>query len=271
MVKILIFAAALILVKIADAKCSRPVTVPASPLGKMLAINSVTNEVSGIYPQLLREQGLKAGCKFEFPAMPRARAEYQMSLGDADLLVGSVRVPERDAWGGEFVPMFRTQWTLISVGVKDPPTSIDELVARPGLALYVVRGFNYGPKYMSMLEKLEKKKKVEYMKEPDTIVRMMEKGRVAYTFLPSTTFVGAMEDAGVKKNLGPKVRYTIVKELSSSINGMYLSKKMSPQDRAAVKALLIQIRNDKSIFTLLRKEFTEKEMSSSMPLLKEDL
>src|SRR5471032_2517215 len=145
----------------AQAKCSRPIVVPVSQMGKVMIVNPATNEVSGVYPELLRARGAAAGCEFVFRAMPRVRAEAAVREGGADLLVASPRSPQRDAWG-DYVPMIGSEWVLITMRSDAPPSSVEELLARPGIRLNEVRSYNFGPAYMAMMANLERLDKVEY-------------------------------------------------------------------------------------------------------------
>lgn len=249
----------------AQAACSRPIVAPASPLGKAVIVDEATGQVTGIYPDLLRERGRKAGCEFVFPPVPRVRAEFMVRNGEADLLIGAMKVPERDAWG-RFVPLIGSEWMLISMRGDAPPRSVAELLARPGITFNAVRSFNDGPAYQAMLDALEKKHALEYVKDPDTIVRKMAAGRVDYTFMPSNTFAGAVEQMGLKDTLGPKVHYTRLAGIPPALGGIYLSSKLSPEDAAQVAAILDQLRSDGGVVQRMRQMFTPEEMSSSFIL-----
>jgi len=260
---IAIFFVSSLFFSMAHAECSRPILVPASPLGKVILVNNTTNEVTGVFPDVLHEYGKKFGCKFEFPVMPRARAELMMSRGETDLLMGSIKVPERDAWGGDYVPLFVSEWHLISIRTDPLPTSVDELLAKPRIKLYVVRGFNNGPKYIAMLEQMKKRGKLEIMKDPESIARMMKVGRADYTFMPLATFNGALASEGLKEFFAPKIRHLHLKGTPITISGAYLSKKLNLNDKTVITELLAQIRKDNAIINRLHLMFTDKEMEGT--------
>jgi polar amino acid transport system substrate-binding protein len=250
----------------ANAGCSRPVIVPAASLGILMKVNEKSGEVSGIYPDILREMGKKVGCEFHFPIVPRARAEIMVAQGTGDLLVGSVKVPERDAWAGGYVPMYGTEWMLISSRNDHPPKSVEELVSRPKIKLHVVRGYNYGPAYLEMIAQLQKLDKLVYMKDPESIARKMEFGRVDYTYMPSHTFAGALLGLGIKDAFGGKVHYMHLAGLPTSVSGVYYSKKIAGEDVALIKNLLIEMQQKGELLTRLRKLLNEQEMKSTFPL-----
>lgn len=262
-------AAALLLLAVllplrASAACSRPIVVPASSLGKAMTVNEASGEVGGVYPELLRERGRRAGCEFVFPVVPRARAEAMLRQGEADLMVGAVQVPERDLWG-RYIPMIGTEWMLISTD-PDPPRSSEEMLARPGIRLNVVRSYNYGPAYLALLARLDKQGKLEYVKDPQTIARKMEIGRANYAFMPSTTFAGTLDELGLRDSLGGRVHYTRLVDIPSSTSGVYISRRITAVDAAQLAALLEQLSRDGELLNRLRKFFTPAEMSSSFPL-----
>jgi polar amino acid transport system substrate-binding protein len=248
---------------LAHAGCSRPIVVPASPLGKaIIVVDERHQTVAGIYPELLREYGKKAGCEFVFPVVPRVRAEAMVRAGQADLLMGAMKVADRDHWG-DFAPLMASEWMLVSMRGDAPPRSVQELLARPNIMVNVVRSFNYGPDYLAMLAALEGKKELEYVKDPATVVRKMAAGRVDYTFMPSNTFAGALDELGLKKSLGPKVRYSRLAGMRTALAGMYLSRQLDPRDAAQVAALLDRMRADGAVVVHMRQFFTPEEMSSS--------
>jgi polar amino acid transport system substrate-binding protein len=254
----------MLLPALACAACSRPIVVPASALGKMMAVNPATQEVSGVYPDLLRERGRRAGCQFMFPIVPRARAEAMMRQGDGDLFVGAIKVPERESWG-QYVALLGTEWMLVST-MDQPPRSVDELLALPGIRVNAVRSYNYGPAYQAMLAALERAGKLEYVPDAETIARKMQAGRADFTYMPSNTFAGAMDEAGLRGTLGPRVRYTRLAGLPASSNGAYLSRRLAAADAEQLTAILLQLRDDGALIARIRQEYTAADMVSLYPL-----
>lgn len=250
---------------VAHARCSRPIVVPVSPIGKVMIINPASGAISGVYPELLRERGPAFGCDFVFRAMPRVRAEQAVSEGSADLLVASPKSPQRDAWG-EYVPMIGSEWVLITLRTDPPPASVEELLARPGIRLNAVRSYNFGPAYLAMMERLYQLDKLEYVSDPQTIVRKMAAGRADYAYMPSNTFVGALDELGLRATLGPRVRYSHLSGIPISTSGVYVSRKMAPADAAQVLALLEALSRESAVLERTRKYFTPAEMISTFEL-----
>ncbi len=231
----------------------------------MIIVDNVTGEVSGIYPEVLRAGGAGIGCEFVFPVMARARAEMMMPTGKADLLVGAVKSDKRAAWG-DFVPMMGTEWMLISNRTDTPPATVQQLLDKPGIKLNAVRGFNYGPDYMAMLEKLERLGKLEYVKDAQTIVRKMQIGHADYAYMPSVTFAGEVAALGLTDSFGKTVHYTRLADIPASSTGVYMSRTLPKSDAAQIQALLMQIRANGDLLKRLQAIFTPEEMSSNYRL-----
>lgn len=256
--------AAALLPALATAACSRPIVVPASALGRLLTVNMAAQEVGGVYPELLRERGRRIGCSFVFPIVPRARAEAMMRQGDGDLFVGSIQVQEREAWG-HYVPLLGTEWMLVSTS-EHPPRTAGELLALPGIRVNAVRSYNYGPAYQAMMAALEAAGKLEYVADAETIARKMQAGRADFAYMPSNTFAGALDEAGLRATLGQRIRYTRLAGLPPSTNGAYVSRTLPAADVAQLTALLVQLRQDGALIARIRQEYSAADMVSLYPL-----
>ena len=248
----------------ARAGCSRPIIAPASALGKMVVIDK-DGGVSGIYPELLREQGRKAGCVFEFPVVPRARAEIMLRTGQADVLLAATAGPERLQWG-DYIPMIGTEWLLVSKVGAATPASVAALTAMSGIRFNAVRGFNYGADYQAMLDALERTGQLELVANAQTVAAKMLAGRADYSYMPSNTFAGALEALGLDAARRAEFQYTRLVGMPTSTSGVYLSKKLAPADARQVAAVLLALRADDSLLARARSVYTPQEMSSIFPL-----
>jgi len=261
----LVFCVCMAVAPMPRAACSRPIVVPASPLGSLFVVNDNTGAVGGIYADVLRDYGRRAGCEFVFPIVPRARAEFMVRNGLADLLVASVQVPERDAWGS-FVPMLGTEWVLISYRSDAPPRSTDELLEKPDIRFNAVKSFNDGPAYLAMLARLDSRHKLEYVNDTETIVRKMLAGRADYTVMPSTIFAGTLAEMGISDAQRRNFHYSQLDGIPASVAGVYISSATTKDDASAIAALLVQIRQDGQLLSRLRAIFTPDEMASNFAL-----
>jgi len=249
----------------AGAACSRTMVVPVFPLGKLMGVSNTDGLALGIYPELLRKTAASSGCTFSFIAAPHARAELMLSIGAADILLGAIKDDQRDQWGN-FIPMLDTEWMLITNRTDAPPLTVQALLERSDIRLNVVRGYKYGAAYHNMLVELEKLGRVEYVKDPVTVVRKMLAGRADYTFMATTTFAGALDDLGLKQSYAPNIHYSHIRDLPTTVNGVYLSKRLSASDQQQLIALLSKIREHKELLLGLRKFFTPTDLQSLRPL-----
>lgn len=248
----------------ARAGCSRPIVAPASALGKMIVVDK-DGAVSGVYPELLREQGRKIGCSFQFPVVPRARAEIMLRTGQADVLLAATAGPERLQWG-DYIPMVGTEWLLVSKAGAAPPASVAALTALSGIRFNAVRGFNVGAEYQSMLDALAQRGELELVADAQTVAAKMLAGRADYSYMPSNTFAGALEALGLDAAHRAEFQYTRLAGIPASTSGVYLSKKLAPADAQLVTALLLALRADDSLLARARAVYTPQEMSSIFPL-----
>lgn len=249
----------------AQAACSRPIVIPAGPLGRLITTDANGVIVGGIYPDLLRARGSRAGCEFVFTVVPRVRADLVMRQGDGDMLLEAVRSPDRDEWGN-FVPMLGSAWVLIGIGSGTPPHSVQELLDAPNLKFNAVRGYNGGPAYLQMIAELERRGALEYVKDARTVVRKMQAGRAEYTVMASSTFLSALADEGGRASFGDRLHFSRLDGIPSVAIGVYLSKRLPAGDAAQLTTMLQAIRDSGDLMAALRQNFSPDEMRSIFTL-----
>ena len=119
------------------------------------------DKVSGVYPDVLRELGPKAGCSFNFPVVPRARLDHMFfKTSEADILIPASRSTERDKTA-LFVPLIQVSPALISLKTRQLGiTSVKQLVETRALRGALVRTFSYGDEYQALLLELDRDKRI---------------------------------------------------------------------------------------------------------------
>ncbi|MGO4377599.1 substrate-binding periplasmic protein [Pseudoduganella sp. RAF19] len=237
-VQYLAFAAALLAAPAAFAGCSREIVVPVSSVGVSVIAGS-DGTVTGIYPDLLRSLGTKAGCHFVFTTVPRARQELMFATGKADLLVTAMRTPARDV-NGIFVPMIGHRATLISVQSDRPPiTSGQDLLERRDLRVAVVRGYDYGEAYQSLVRELSKQGRLFTEVDPAAVARLLHLGAVDVTIMGPTILAGSIDREPRVAGLIDKLRMEPIPELPWGHTGIYVSRhSLKPADQEALLELL---------------------------------
>lgn len=190
--------------------------------------------VSGVYPDWLREVGRRAGCSFQFPVVPRARADSMvMDSGAADMLLPASQNAERDK-KAQFVHFVSLTPTLITLGsTSNVPRDVRSLVTRTHWRAAMVRTYSWGDEYDTLLRELAAEDRLEYVNDLETVARLLRLGRVEFTILPPTLLysalqAGAVPGAGIQAG---EFRYTALAGLPRSRVGAYLSRRtLSPTD-----------------------------------------
>jgi polar amino acid transport system substrate-binding protein len=223
----------------AFAACSRPLKVPVSPIGLSVVVKG--QDVSGVFPELLASLGGKAGCRFTWSVVPRARLELMFEQGQADMLVAATQSARRDQFG-LFIPLVNSRATLVTVGPKRAPiATMDQLLARRELRVALVRGFDYGPDYLDLVKKLAAQGRLILEPDPTAVARLMQAGIVDATIMPPTAIIGAAQGDPRLDGLAARLHSEALDELPWRKSGVYLSNAaLSIEDRAALEQWLSQ-------------------------------
>lgn len=229
----------------AKADCSRTITVPAAPTGYSVITNG--DQVTGVYPEVLRAMGARAGCSFSFPVVPRARLDAMFfKYGEADILIPASRSSERDKTS-TFVPLIQVSPALVSLKSRQLGiTSVKQLIENQTLRGALVRTFTYGDEYQALLVELEKNKRIDYTSDLNTVARMLAGGRVDFTIVAPTLMFSSLAENPMTANLQEKLHYTNLEGLKRIDSGAYLSRtSLDPADQEALSRLLTEsVRND---------------------------
>jgi polar amino acid transport system substrate-binding protein len=217
-------------------QCSRPIRVPVAPVG--LSVITQGGEVSGVYPDLLRSLGAEMGCRFDFQVVPRARLEAMFVAGTADLLLPASRTPARESLG-QFVQLMQSRSMLLSLrSSRDPVASLAQLRERRELRVVLVRGFDYGEAYQSLLQELRAQKRLLLEADPLAVARALERGLADVTVMSPSILIGALLAEPRQRALVERLRMEAVPELGWGESGVYLSRGLGDQDRVALTELL---------------------------------
>lgn len=229
----------------AKADCSRTITVPAAPTGYSVITNG--DQVTGVYPEVLRAMGARAGCSFNFPVVPRARLDAMFfKYGEADILIPASRSSERDKTS-IFVPLIQVSPALVSLKSRQLGiTSVKQLIENQALRGALVRTFTYGDEYQALLLELDKDKRIDYTSDLNTVARMLAGGRIDFTIVAPTLMFSSLGENPMTANLQEKLHYTNLEGLKRIDSGAYLSRtSLDPADQEALSRLLTEsVRTD---------------------------
>lgn len=219
------------------AGCSRDIAVPVAPIGTSVVING--DGIGGIYPDILRKLGPKAGCRFIFSAVPRARLEAMFEAGTADLLIPASGTPKRDQHG-IFIPLLGSRPTLISVaGARAPIQTVQELIERRDIRVALVRGYDYGDAYQALAQELGRQGRLFLEVDALSVARLLQAGTADATIMSPTILSGTTQGDARVQGLMDKLRLEPLAELPWGLTGAYISKKsVSAKDLATLRQLL---------------------------------
>jgi len=220
-----------------SAGCSRSIIVPIAPIGLSVFL-AQDNTIGGVYPEILRNAGLKEGCVFELSAVPRARLDLMYESGRADLLIPASRSPARDEFG-IFVPLIQSRAMLISVASERLVVrSAQELLERNDIKVGLVRGFDFGPAYQALVKELTRQGRVVLDVDAASIARTLQSGAIDMTIMAPSILVGAMQADPKAAGLLEKLRAEPIDELPWGDSGAYISRNLGDADRATLKDML---------------------------------
>ncbi len=220
------------------AACSRVIQVPVAAIGYSIIIQG--EAVSGIYAELLHEVE-KDGCQFQFSIVPRARSEMMFKMGMADLLLPSTRTPQRDELG-LLVPLIKSRATVISIAYERPAiTSAQDILLRKDLRLILVRGFDFGPAYRSLVAEMTQQGRVILEADVVSVARMLKLSNNHITIMAPSIIVGAIKDDARVQDLQNKFRFEPIDELPWGEAGIYISNSsLDKADREYLQSALIR-------------------------------
>lgn len=202
------------------AGCSRVIQVPVSAVGYSIILRA--EAVSGIYADLLREVE-KDGCQFQFHVVPRARSEVLFKTGNADLLLPATRTPQRDELG-LLIPLLKSRATVISIASNRAAiTSAQDILVRKELKLVLVRGFEFGPGYQSLLAEMTRQGRVMFETDVISVARMLKMSDNYISIMAPSIIIGGIKDDARVQDLQDKLRFEPIDELPWEDAGIYIS------------------------------------------------
>lgn len=193
------------------AACSRILNVPILPSG--LTVVAKGSNFTGIVPDFLEQVSQKSGCKFSYHLVPKSRQENLFENAQADLLLTAVRTTRRDQFG-VFVPLVQLRATLISLEHNQVAIqSLKELLANNAMKLVVVRGFDYGPAYLAIVEEMKRDGRLLVEADAVSVIRTLKSNASYATIMAPTIFAGTLQTEPKLNDLVGKVRYEKLEEL----------------------------------------------------------
>lgn len=229
------------------AQCSRPIVVPAAPTG--FSFQVAGDQVTGIYPEWLSAWGKRIGCSFEFPVVPRARADMMvLDTAQADLLIPASQNAQRDA-KALFIHLYSLTPSLVVHASRsaEAPKDVRTLVERSSWRAAMVRRYSFGDEFDALVRKLDAAGRVDFVNDLETIERMLRAGRVEFTILPATLMYASLLDGKPMSNAA-EFQYQELVGLPSVRSGAYLSTRtLTPRDAELLREGLARGARDGSL------------------------
>lgn len=247
----------------AGAYCSRPITVPVAPTGFSVIISG--DIISGIYPELLASLSSKEKCEFVVTAVPRARLEMMFDNGQADILIPAARTPRRDQ-SGIFIPLIYYRAMLITAQPQhNPPKNFKELLEQTSLRLSVVRGFDYGEGYQSLISELQKQGRLRIEADPVSVARVLKSGVADYALMTPSILAGAVLSDPRVEDLMLKLEYMPLADLPWGDSGVYLSRKsLGAEDMAALTDMFERVANSGLVWKSFQRYYKKEVLKESI-------
>jgi len=248
---------------VAEAGCSRTMTVPMAPIG--LSVSFDDDRSGGVYPTLLREMGPALGCEFQMQRVPRARLQRMIESGHADLLIPASAAPARDN-DGEFVPLIQVRASLLTLARDRPaPRSMAELIAQNEIKLAVVRGFSFGAAYDSAITVLRAQKRLIEESDVTGVARALRQGLAQGTVMTASIFIGTLVQEPELAPLVKQVRIEPLEELGWSESGVYLSRHtLAEADRRRLRQAFVQQARTGRVWQLFNETHPPGSLGSSI-------
>lgn len=243
--------------------CSRPINIPTSALGAFVTVNG--QDVGGLIPDLLRKRGAELGCEFRFTVVPRARAEMMFARGESDALLTATQTRARDKVGA-FIHLFDVRATLISLASDRPSVrSLHELLARRELHVALVRGFDYGPHYQELVEKLAAEKRLDLESSPAKVARLINEGMADVTIMLPIVMAGAIAGDPRLAGMSAKLCIEPMDELQWGQAGSYVSRiSLTAEDRDTLLQLFAEVSRSKAISEAYRNAYPARMLEGSV-------
>lgn len=217
--------------------CSREIIVPAAEVAPNVSVAG--GVVGGMVPDMLAIVGARAGCTFRWSIVPRIRLEKMFESGTADLLVSATRLARRDRYG-VFVPIVEARPMVISLqGERAPVLSMTDLAARRELRIALVRGYDYGEAYQSMIKAATAQGRLYMEPDVNTVARLIAAKMADVTIMPAGTFIGGLQGDPRVEGISSKLRIETLDDLEWIESGIYLSRQsLGEADRALLEQAL---------------------------------
>ncbi|MBJ7309807.1 substrate-binding periplasmic protein [Rugamonas sp. CCM 8940] len=130
------------------------------------------------------ELARRTGCRIRLDWYPRGRLFAEYGAGNVDLVMASLRSPERER-GGRFIPYSYTRFDLLLTKRSGGNySSLADFVEHGKARLNLTRGVFYPVEVRHLLDRLQRAGRLEYVNDYDVVFKKIVAGRADGTFAP---------------------------------------------------------------------------------------
>ncbi len=120
--------------------------------------------------------------------------------------------------------MIQSRATVISIASDRPAiTSAHDILLRKDLRLVLVRGFDFGPAYRSLVAEMTQQGRVMLEADVISVARMLKLSNNHISIMAPSIIVGAIKDDARVQDLKDKFRFEPIDELPWGEAGIYIS------------------------------------------------
>jgi polar amino acid transport system substrate-binding protein len=210
--------------------------------------------IGGIAVDIANEMARRTGCKFEFHWYPRQRLFIELAAGHVDMTMGSLRLPERDAYAN-YLPYAWLQYDLVLTQSGGQQfSSLGDFVARGTGRLNVTRGVAYDSAIETQLALLAAAGRLEVVNDFETVFGKLEMGRAEGTLASPPIYSKYLKQI----HLPTQAVIVPLPESAPQFTGIYLSKQtISPVARRHYAAALKAMTEEQRVRAIYAKYFDE--------------
>ncbi|MBB2493893.1 substrate-binding periplasmic protein [Aquipseudomonas ullengensis] len=135
---------------------------------------SDTGQFSGLAPELLRQMSAELGVSLRFELYPWARAQRMVEQGQADILIGPYRTPEREALFAFAAEPFYQDRIVFYVRNGKGPSWDGSFASLQPHRIAVIRGWTYGARFEAARPQMQ----LDTVESVPNGLRMLMAGRI---------------------------------------------------------------------------------------------
>ena len=248
-----------------QANCTRHINVHLTASPPLSTKNNADSTATNFDSIFLRGIEEKTGCTFTYIAAPKSRQEALFRSGQFDLLHSATRTKEREKYG-IFIPQLQIRATIISLdSARKGIDSAKDLLDRTELHLVLLRGSDYGPAYLQLVEELNKQGRVSMEADANSVARTLRLNSNYVTIMSPVIFITALQKETRKEFLVSKVRYENIDALPWIDSGIYVSKNsLNKQDQVTLVQAFTSAAKNGEIWNAFLRVFPQEEIRKNI-------